>query len=189
LSTNIAIWGDSLTPPVAANLQVLYPDRTVYNGGVDSQTSTEIAARQLADAASGRNAWINIFWYGQNNPTDPLRIMLDIAASVAALAPGNNRFLVLSVVNDATPQASAGTPIHDTIVQLNRQLAAQYPNNSFDIRSYLVGRYDPGNAQDLVDLANDDVPSSLRIDEIHFNNNGSVIVASKLKELIDAHGW
>src|SRR5687768_15165378 len=35
LSSSIAAWGDSLTVPFAANLQVVnYPDRVVFNGGV-----------------------------------------------------------------------------------------------------------------------------------------------------------
>jgi len=188
LSPNIAAWGDSLTPAFAANLQLLYPGRTVYDGGVNGQTSTQIAARQLADTA-GRNTWINVFWYGQNNVTQPAQIKADLAASIAALAPGNARFLVLSVVNEATPIASKGGADYATIVQLNAELGALYPQNFFDIRSYLVSLYDPTNAQDVADFASGDVPSSLRLDIIHLDNNGSVAVAKKVKELIDAKGW
>lgn len=188
MSPNIAAWGDSLTPNFAANLQLLYPQRVVYDGGVNGETSTQIAARQLADTA-GHNTWINIFWYGQNNVTQPAQIKADLAASIAALAPGNDRFLVLSVVNEATPVASKGGADHASIVQLNAELAALYPQNFFDIRSYLVKQFDPANPQDVIDFQNDDVPSSLRFDIIHLNNQGAILVARKVKEFIDAKSW
>jgi len=187
-SPNIAAWGDSLTPPFAANLQVLYPARVVFDGGMAGQTSTEISARQRADT-SGRNAWINVFWYGTNNPTQPAQIKADIAASVAALAPGNDRFLVLGVVNKDRPEEIRGGAVYNTIVQLNNELAAAYPGRFIDIRAHLVSQFNPSSAQDVADAQDDVVPTSLRFDEIHLNNDGSVIVARKVKEFIDAKGW
>lgn len=182
----IAAWGDSLTPPFAANLQLLYPERLVYNGGIAGQSSTEISLRQRS---GGRETWVNIFWMGTNNPTQPAQIKADIAASVAALAPGNSRFLVLAVLNKDRPEELRGGDVYDTIVQLNRDLAAAYPNNYFDMRAYLVSQFNPSLPQDVADAQNDVVPSSLRFDEIHLNNDGSVLVAKKVKELLDARGW
>jgi len=187
-SPNIAAWGDSLTPPVAANLQLLYPNRVVFNGGVAGETSTQIAARQLADT-SDHNIWINIFWYGHNNQTQAAQIKADIAASVAALAPGNTRFVVLAVVNQATLAESKGGADYATIIQLNSELASLYPQNYLDIRAHLVNGYNPANAQDVADFQNDVVPSSLRFDPIHLNNDGSVLVAQKVRDFIDAKGW
>lgn len=187
-SNNVALWGDSLTPPVAANLQLLETNRTVFDGGVNGETSTQIAARQLADTS--RRGWVNVFWYGANNPDDPARIKADLAASVAAvLASGNSRFLVLSIVNEALPQSSLGSATLATILQLNADLAMLYPGNFFDIRAYLVAHANPANAQDAVDVQNGDVPGSLRLDEIHLDNDGSLLVAAKIKELLDARGW
>lgn len=68
---HIAAWGDSLTPPFAANLQLSYPGRGVYNGGVSDETSTQIATRATADTSHA--TWINVFWYGQNIPLSPSR--------------------------------------------------------------------------------------------------------------------
>jgi len=184
----IAAWGDSLTPPFAANLQLLYPQRMIYNGGVAGQSSTEISARQRADTG-GRNAWINIFWMGTNNPTQPAQVKADIAASVAALAPGNDRFLVLSVINKARSEEIRGGAVYNIIVQLNNELAVAYPGHYLDIRAWLVSQFNPASTQDVADAQNDVVPSSLRFDEIHLNNDGSVIVAKKVKEFIDAKGW
>ncbi len=63
--------GDSLTPAVSANLQLLYPNRVAFNGDVARQTTTEIATRMLADTQA-HNTWINVFWYGQSNVKHPL---------------------------------------------------------------------------------------------------------------------
>lgn len=188
LSSDIAIWGDSLTPAVVNNLRLLYPSREIYNGGITAQTSVQIAARQLADT-SGRNAWVNVFWYGHNNVTAPDQIKADIAASVAALAPGNSRFVVLSVLNQGKPNELRGAPGYATIIQLNNELAATYPQNYLDIRAYLISQANPASGQDMLDVQNDVIPSSLRFDEIHLNNDGSVHVARRLKEFIDAKGW
>ena len=187
-SRDIAAWGDSLTPPFAANLQLFSPDRVVFDGGVAGQTSTQIAARQTSDTA-GHGSWINVFWYGQNNEDQPERIKADIAASIAALAPGNSRFIVLSVINEAIPAEIKGAPGYATIVQLNSDLAALYPQNYLDVRRELVNHYDPNNPRDVADYQNDVVPSSLRFDEIHLNNDGSVLVATQVRQFIDAKGW
>lgn len=185
---NIAFWGDSMTPGVAQRLQQRYPDREVYNGGVGGETSAQIAARQTADTA-GRNGWINIFWYGQNNQTEPEQIKADIAVSVAALAPGNARFLVLAVVNEAKPEESRGAPIHSTIVQLNKELASLYPGHYLDVRTYLVNHYDPAKPEDVANFQEDVPPRSLRYDEIHQNNEGAELVTDWLKGILDARGW
>jgi hypothetical protein len=34
-----------------------------------------------------------------------------------------------------------------------------------------------------------DVPGSLRVDEIHLDNDASLLVAARIKELLDARGW
>ncbi|MBE7942593.1 SGNH/GDSL hydrolase family protein, partial [Ramlibacter aquaticus] len=187
LSPDIACWGDSLTPPFAANLQLLVGAREVYNGGVVGETSTQIAARETAD--TDHRDWISIFWYGANNPTEPDQVKADIAASIAALAPGNDRFYVLSVVNVANTDGEPGGIAYADILQLNQDLAKLYPDNYYDIRSYLVSQYNPALPQDVLDHQMDLVPSSLRFDIIHLNNDGSVLVAQKVKELLDAKGW
>jgi hypothetical protein len=186
LSSNIAAWGDSLTPAFALNLQVLMPDRVVFNGGVPGETSTQVAMRLLADG-DHRN-WITIFWAGQNNEDQPAQIKADIAASLAALVAGNSRFIVMSVMNKASEPK--GTPAYAVIMQLNAELAARYPNNYLDIRSMLVNRYDPNQPQDVIDFYNDVPPSSLRFDaEGHLRNEASLMVAAQVKQFIAQHGW
>jgi len=186
LSPNIAFYGDSEVPFAALNLGVLMPDRTVFQGGAIAETSTQVAARVIAD--TDRHGWINVFWMGNFNSDDPPTIKRDIAASVAAIAP-NTRFIVLSIMTEAVPEDYKGTAKWQSIVQLNSELAVTYPQNYIDIRSYLVSLYNPNNAQDVADFQHDVVPSSLRNDPAHLNNDGSIAVASKVKEFILAKGW
>src|SRR6478752_10417185 len=106
--------------------RTLEGSRPVFNGGVTGETSTQIADREVADTA--HRDWVTVFWYGQNNLKDPATIDLqrdpaqvkaDIARSVAALAPGNTHFLVLSVVNQDKPGERRGEPVYNAILQLN----------------------------------------------------------------------
>jgi hypothetical protein len=177
-----------MVPPVAANLQVLVPDRVVYDGGGIGDSSPDVVARQRADS-SGRGAWISVFWYGHNNIADPGRIKSDIAASVALLASGNERFIILSLINDATVAGSRGGPEYAVITQLNAELAALYPANFIDVRAGLVQLYNPNITQDVLDFNNDVPPSSVRYDEIHLRNEGSVYVASRVRDFVVARGW
>ena len=169
------------------NLQQLYPSRTVFKGGVVGETSTQIADRQVAD--SSMTSWISVFWYGGNNPTDSATIKADIARSVAHLAPGNRRFIVISLVNRARSEEIRGGSVYDLIIRHDNELAQLYPDNYIDIRAWLVSHYNPNNPQDVLDFQNDVVPSSLRGDEIHLNDNGSMLVAQRVKQFIDAKGW
>ncbi len=182
------MWGDSLTPPVAANLQLFYSDRVLFNGGVAGETSSQIEARELADSGAHAN-WINVFWYGQNNPKEPERIKADIAAGVASLSTGNRRFMVVSVINKATADEVKGGATYEVILQLNRELAALYPDNFVDARGWLISQFSQASSQDSADVASGAVPSSLRFDEIHLNNDGSVLVALKLREFIEVKRW
>lgn len=187
---HIALWGDSMVPPVARALAPLYPDRQVFDGGFSGETSAQIAARQAADTA--HRDWITVFWTGHNDmrvdhTTASAQIKADLAASIARLAPGNNRFIVLSVINNAeTPR---GSPRYNTILQLNNELAAIYGQNFFDIRSFMVGQSNPANPQQAADLAADIPSSALRFDEIHLTGFGADVVAKRLKQLFESRGW
>lgn len=196
LSSSIALWGDSLTAGYGPPLQALEGTRPVFNGGVIGETSTQIADRQLADAA--HRDWVTVFWYGQNNLKDPATIDLqrdpaqvkaDIARSVAALAPGNTHFLVLSVVNQDKPGERRGEPVYQAILQLNAELAAAYPNNYFDIRAWLVAQANPNNPDDAASLQADLPARSLRWDEVHLTVDGSTAVARKIADVLASHGW
>jgi lysophospholipase L1-like esterase len=184
LSTNIALWGDSITDLYVHSVRQLYPGREVFNGGIPGQTSMQINARLQADTA--HRTWVSVLWYGHNNWWKD-EVKADIAASIAALAP-NQAFVVLSMLNWA-PSGTRGTQEYLDTVRVNRELAERYPDNFLDIREYLVGLYDPNAWQDVQDHQNDLPPSSLRFDGIHLNDAGCMAVARKVQEFLAAKGW
>lgn len=196
VSSSIALWGDSLTAGYGPQLQSLLGSRPVFNGGITGDTSMQIAARLLADAA--HRDWVNVFWYGHNNlkdpanmdlQRDPAQVKADIARSIAALAPGNTHFLVLSVVNQDIPGERRGEPAYQAILQLNADLAATYPNNYFDIRTWMVNQADPNKPEDVASR-NADLPArSLRWDEVHLTLDGYTAVARRIRDEIASRGW
>jgi lysophospholipase L1-like esterase len=188
---NIALWGDSLMPPVFRALAPLYGDREVYDGGVAGETSMEIAARQAQD--TDHRDWITVFWYGQNNiKIDAAaagdQVKRDLRDSIARLTPGNNRFLVLSLVNNAV-DAPRGTSQYEAVTRLNDDLRQLYPSNYFDMRAFLVAQGNPADPQQAAEIASDVPSSTLRFDEIHFTGAGADIVARRLQQEIAARGW
>ena len=189
----IALWGDSHVtgfardpnaPGIAVKLRDLAPGREVFDGGVEGETSTQIANRQVLDTA--HDDWVAVFWYGGNNQTQPDTIKADLARSIASLAPGNTRFVVVSVTNQAGE--ARGSANHQRILELNADLAAQYPLNFLDVRSHLVALRNPGRPQDVADAADDVIPS-LRADGVHLNHAGAQAAASALLAFIASKGW
>jgi hypothetical protein len=188
---NIAFWGDSLTPTAASALQQTLQSYNVYNGGVGGNTSAQIATRMVA--ATGMSNYITVIWAGRNNigevatltgnPSSPDTIKADIASMVASLSPPK-RFIVLSVLNSEYPSEYKGGSDYDVIIQLNNDLAALYPNNYLDVRSYLVSQYNPNSPQDVTDFNNDVPPTSLRADAIHLNAAGDALVAQQIANFI-----
>lgn len=177
-----------MVPPLAAHLSVTMTGRTVYDGAGIGDSSFDVVARQRADGTA-HNGWVTVFWYGHNNINDPARIKSDIAASVNALAPGNSRFVIVSLINEDTPRGIRGGPEHAIVVQLNNELAALYPANFLDVRGPLIQRYNPSDARDVVDFNNDVPPTSVRYDEIHLRDGGSSFVAGLVRNFIVGKGW
>jgi len=136
---------------------------------------------------AGHDSWVNVIWMGRNNSYKPDEVKTDIAKAVAFLKTNPKQFVVLGITNAASEPV--GSSQYTTITKLNQDLAATYPNNFIDIRAYLVSQYDPTNAQDITDHANDVVPTSLRRDPLHLNAKGDQVVAKKVAEFIQAKGW
>ena len=187
LSANIAVWGDSITPPIAANLGALMTNRVVFDGSGIGETSTQVAAREMSDGT--RHNWVQVFWCGHNNVMQPDQIKQDFANMISALSPGNNRFVIMSMINEASSLGIKGGPYYPIILQLNAYFAATYPNNYLDVRTPLIAMYNPGDPGEVQDHNNDVVPRHLRYDEIHFQQEGSAWVAARIRDFILAHGW
>jgi lysophospholipase L1-like esterase len=183
-----AAWGDSLTAGSGDDAGSSYGKRlntarkfNHYNGGVGGETSTQIKTRMLADT-QGRNSWVNLFWLGRNNATSPATVKADIAACVANLYAGNDRYLVLGVL---TSTADTAQQIAD-IGTLNADLAEMYGSRYLDVLAYLQSKGD-GSANDIADVAAGYTPRSLRVDALHLNPAGyqhvADCVAAKLATL------
>lgn len=177
-------WGDSLTAgtggtPYPTVLQSISGTK-VSNGGVGGETSTQIKTRMLA--ATNLYSQPTIIWAGRNNYSDTATVLADVASMVSALASvGNNKFLVLSVLNGSygTYEAPGGLG-YQQITNLNAQLSAAYGPRYVEVREYLVSLYNPANPTDVADHAADRPPTSLRSDAIHLNSAGYSAVANYL---------
>ena len=192
LSPQIALWGDSMVPPLARALAALLPGRAIHDGGVNGDTSMQVLERLRAADPALRER-ITFFWFGHNNirlsgPQSAEQVKSDLVAAVDSLAPGNGAFIVLSLVNNAAT-GTAGTAEYDAIVRLNQDLAAAYPGHFFDIRRFMVDQADPGTAQGEADRRNDVPSSTLRADEIHLSGFGADVLARRLQSLLQELGW
>lgn len=175
-SSAIACWGDSLTegaggggttyPGVLATLT----GRQVYNGGVGGDESSDVLTR--FSAAPALLPRTSIICAGRNNYADREQVRDDILAMVDQLPARVNGFLVLGVTNGNYASERLGGVGYNQIVQLNETLAHTFGNSFLDWRRYVIdfGLAEAGitpTAQDLIDIADDIVPDSLRPDNIH----------------------
>jgi len=203
--TTIACWGDSLTDGAGGG-GTNYPSvlastlsRSVYEGGVGGETSTQVKDRVLADVT--HRDWTCVFWMGRNNYAAPQTVVSDILACIDHLTPSAPRVLVLSVLNgdysttigDTTDEWLGGAE-YEEIKDLNDELALTFGTNFIDIRRYLIdfGLRDAGIAptmQDQTDITHDVVPSSLRFDKLHLNSAGYSVVGNYVARLIRGRHW
>jgi len=183
-SMTLSAFGDSMTlggSPYIANAT----GYKLINGGVGGETSTQIKTRFLAATAQRPNA--TLIWAGTNNPTAVSTVLADIADMAAAMT--HDRWCVLSVNQNAV--FPSGTPTYNDVMAINAGLAAGYPGHYLDVRSYLVSQYNPAIPQDVIDHANDVVPSSLRADTIHLNVAGQTKLADYIaanREAVEGDG-
>src|ERR1035437_2659914 len=190
----IAAWGDSLTAG-AGGAGVTYPNalqtdlsgRSVYNGGVGGETSTQIETRMVADTTKA--GYTVIIWAGRNNYSATTTVEADIATMVASLG-SNRHYLIMSVMNGSYgANEQIGGTGYNQIQSINTYLAATYPGHYIDIREYIIqyGLIDAGitpTSQDLTDITNDVPPTSLRYDSVHLNAAGYTIVARQVANFI-----
>lgn len=180
---NIAAWGDSLTFGFGIQPQS-YPlklskltGRTVFNGGINGETSTEIRNRAIASSNSFMRSWTSIIWAGRNTLTpdinDTNTVLQDINRMVTNATSG--RFFVLGIVNYTNEYA--GTVSHAKITNFNGMLSAIFTNRFIDVRTFLVGQTN-GTAPDEADRALDRPPASVRLDAIHLNEVGTAYLAT-----------
>lgn len=112
-----------------------------------------------------------LIWAGRNNfSPDPEIVKSDIAAMIDYL--GHDRYLIGAILTSANDGIDAVSAIQG----LNADLAAIYGRRFVDHYKNLRDHGD-GSAQDDADIAAGHIPSSLRFDAVHLNDDGYAIVA------------
>ncbi|WSG73078.1 GDSL-type esterase/lipase family protein [Rhizobium beringeri] len=197
--TNIAAFGDSFTELAYlvntnehwTNLLSVRLGRSVYDGGIGGQTSTEVTNRSIADIDFTDRA--HIFFCGTNGPDSGHTVLGDIQAAVADLAPGT-KFLILPSFNSDNERAGSQGYINK--MANNAAVAAAFPDNYLDIRSMLIALSLPGQPyQDSAAITNDVLSSQLRFfngtstDALHPNATCVALYAGMIGDWIIAKGW
>lgn len=174
---NLISMGDSLTASTGSTGGATYPfdvanswspQRWYYNGGVGGDTSSQILTRYLALDSNYQNGTL-LIWSGRNNYNNSAQVQADIAAMVVThnAAGGNNRDVVLSVINGEYATEHSGQAGYNQIAALDAALATTYSARFIDVRGVLVAAYNPANTMDVADHAADVPPYTLRANNLN----------------------
>lgn len=198
-------YGDSLVEGTGATLSSdrwfnilstnLSPKRKRINQGVGGETGVLIKRRFMREITPLTEQYPDSIYFiegGYNNVANgSADMVLHIAEMVAALLNRlpNAKYIVLGTPNGSTAGESSGGARYLTIVDANNQLSALYGNKFIDIRGLMIARGLSVNSitpttQDNTDIANDVVPTSLRADNIHYNNAGHLAYELFVRERI-----
>jgi lysophospholipase L1-like esterase len=166
------------------------PGTISQSGGTYTFTRTTagtsiVADRPLAfyrDDNKLRRGDIAIIWIGQNGPSNT-RAIEDARAIVQYLTALDKRFLVIS--------KPGGTSSADTD---DAAWFAAFGRRFLPVRQYMVefGLQDAGitpTSQDLTDIAAGTVPTSLRVDSVHWTAAGYTILGNLLFNRLTEMGW
>jgi hypothetical protein len=127
-----------------------------------------------------------VIWVGRNNAYQVETVARDTDLIEAWLSESGAHYVILSVLNSGSE--ITGTSTYSYIQTINSNLSSTYPDNYLDIRSILVSSYDTTNETDVANYTGDAVPSSLRADAIHLNQDGHDIVANELYNWFESLG-
>ena len=178
-------WGDSLTYGSGGKTAGGYTaflsqltKKEVSNFGIPGETSTQIMNRFLKNDEHEKDEIV--IWAGRNNYSKTEIIKSDIAKMVQKIK--HKRYLILSLINgNYGKYERKGEEGYQSFTKINSYLEETYGNHYFDVRSYLIAHHLKTD-QDLEDVKNDIVPSSLRVDGIHLNDKGYRLVATGVYE-------
>ncbi|EIU7559392.1 hypothetical protein AAIB98_003303, partial [Providencia rettgeri] len=162
----------------------------------EGSETLEIAGKATFIGSEGRNEREKtaIFWVGRNNQfwnkSEP--IFRDIAAMIGYLNVSLKRSIVISLCNTAAEPK--GSSRYNAMLDINSRLAQVYGDKFIDVRTYLItkGLSDAGIApttQDVADISNDIIPTSLRSDDTHLNATGYTLVGKYIAKQLKNKGW
>lgn len=173
-------WGNSLTEGTGSTGDSSYVSSLSrlsgaigINMGVAGNTSTQIRTRFFQNPQLWK--YPTLFEVGRNNYLDTTTVKNDISAMVSAL--GHSRFIVFTVLN--SPWEPSGNANYDAIIAINNWIKSTYPNNSIDLREFLISQSDRTSSADNAAIAGNYPPESLRSDVVHLNNQGYYLQAMR----------
>ena len=138
-----------------------------------------------------------VFGWGRNDDwADLAGLMSHLGGNIQRLLDaGNPRFVVVTPPNGDYSSELKGQSRYVQLRAIEEAITAKWPNNAFNMRRWLI---DKGLAalgltpttQDLADIANDTVPTSLRTDNVHFIAGvyAPAVLAIKA-QIIEPKGW
>lgn len=114
---------------------------------------------------------------GQNNYSNATQVEADITASVQAAILHTNCYAVLTLLNGENEPS--GSTKYNQIMAINNWILSKYPKNSYDVRTAMVAAYNPSNAIDAADFANDIPAYSLRALDVRGTLSAAVTSTSQ----------
>lgn len=184
----VAWWGDSLTGGAQDLGSMGAPTQlqnltgwNVYNGGISSQTSTQILARFNTDTL--RQHYATIIWAGRNDLGDTTTFKTNMSAFKTTMASiGNARYVVLGVIKQRLSTEYTGATNSTTINRMNSFLSTTFGSHYVDINALLVASYNPAIPQDVIDNGHGVPPFSKHAlnDSLHLNQVGYLFVDQQI---------
>ena len=159
----------------------MYYESNTYKISRQDNSSTAVVLDRPTQIITPRiteKIFTHIIWAGTNDTglsADNVNGLLDSIDSIIRTLKHKN-YIVLSLTSKYR---------FNDVVQINILLEKHYGNHFLNIRDYLLN-YGLDDAeitpteQDTTDIANGEIPSSLRADNMHLNRYGYTVVANQV---------
>lgn len=158
--------------------------RLEFGSEVKVKDNTQVITHGME---SNRND-LMIIWAGTNNEekttTELIEVITDSIDSMLKYS-NNSNYIVIGLTGKL--------PISDIII-INQKLLEKYGEHFLDIREYILrnGLKDAGieaTQQDIKDVKNGKIPTSLRNDNVHLNNRGYELVGEQVYNKLVSMGY
>ena len=159
-----------------------YFTRTSSGNSVTVTSGTQI----ITDGMKNHRDDLMIIWAGTNDRPSASTIQ-NVINNIDSMIEysSNSNYIVIGLTSKSyMPE----------VEEVNEILAEKYGEHFLDIRKYLLenGLSDAGitaTAQDEIDINSGEIPSSLRYDEVHFNDYGYTIVGTQVYNKLISLGY
>ncbi|RWN33440.1 hypothetical protein [Mesorhizobium sp.] len=175
-------------PPSTSETYTFTPDADP--GTVSCPALTPVVVQTQTESASTQ-----IIWVGRNDKIlNNWSVVDEVQRMADQLSTFIKHYVVLSITNGNYENEFSGQSYYNDLVASNAELASAFPDSYLDVRRYLIddGLTDASitpTSQDLIDIANDTVPASLRSDDVHLTTVGYQLVADHVATFMLGKGW